>query len=134
MVTHSSSLSWKISWREDPDRLQSMVSQRVGHDWVHCTPVLILIFLTVPKLTRLTTNIFAFVLVWSLSMSFILHFPIILRYILTQEFFSISTACVSPLLLTLWTRNRLKLQSLNALQKLLSGHCTQRNFTKKQVR
>ena len=134
MVTHSSSLSWKISWRDDPGRLKSMVSQRVGHDWVHCTPVLILIFLTVSKLTRLTTNIFAFVLVWSLSMSFFLHFPIILRYILTKEFFSISTACVSPLLLTLWTRNRLKLQSLNALQKLLSGHCTQRNFTRKQVR
>ena len=32
MATHSSSLAWKIPWTEDPDRLQSMWSQRVGHD------------------------------------------------------------------------------------------------------
>ena len=34
MATHSSILAWKIPWMEEPDRLQSMVSQRVGHDWV----------------------------------------------------------------------------------------------------
>ena len=33
MATHSSTLAWKISWMEDPDRLQSMGSGRVGHDW-----------------------------------------------------------------------------------------------------
>ena len=33
MATHSSSLAWKIPWTEEPGRLQSMVSQRVGHDW-----------------------------------------------------------------------------------------------------
>ena len=32
MATHSSILAWKISWMEDPGRLQSMGSQRVGHD------------------------------------------------------------------------------------------------------
>ena len=32
MATHSSTLAWKIPWMEKPDRLQSMVSQRVGHD------------------------------------------------------------------------------------------------------
>ena len=32
MATHSSSLAWKIPWREKPDRLQSMGSQRAGHD------------------------------------------------------------------------------------------------------
>ena len=32
MVTHSSILAWKISWTEEPGGLQSMVSQRVGHD------------------------------------------------------------------------------------------------------
>ena len=32
MATHSSILSWKISWMEEPGRLQSMESQRVGHD------------------------------------------------------------------------------------------------------
>ena len=33
MATHSSTLAWKISWTEDPGRLQSMVLQRVRHDW-----------------------------------------------------------------------------------------------------
>ena len=32
MATHSSILAWKISWME-PGRLQSMGSQRIGHDW-----------------------------------------------------------------------------------------------------
>ena len=32
MATHSSILAWKIPWTEEPDRLQSMGSQRVGHD------------------------------------------------------------------------------------------------------
>ena len=33
MATHSSTLAWKIPWTEEPGRLQSMGSQRVGHDW-----------------------------------------------------------------------------------------------------
>ena len=32
MAIHSSTLAWKIPWTEEPDRLQSMESQRVGHD------------------------------------------------------------------------------------------------------
>ena len=32
MATHSSILTWKIPWTEEPARLQSMGSQRVGHD------------------------------------------------------------------------------------------------------
>ena len=31
-ATHSSILAWKISWTEEPGGLQSMGSQRVGHD------------------------------------------------------------------------------------------------------
>ena len=31
MANHSSILAWKISWTEEPERLQSMGSQRVGH-------------------------------------------------------------------------------------------------------
>ena len=33
MVTHSSTLAWKIPWMEEPGRLRSMGSRRVGHDW-----------------------------------------------------------------------------------------------------
>ena len=32
MAIHSSTLAWKIPWKEEPDRLRSMGSQRVGHD------------------------------------------------------------------------------------------------------
>ena len=32
MVTHSSTLGWKITWMEEHGRLQPMGSQRVGHD------------------------------------------------------------------------------------------------------
>ena len=33
MAPHSSTLAWKIPWAEEPGRLQSMGSHRVGHDW-----------------------------------------------------------------------------------------------------
>ena len=33
MAPHSSTLAWKIPWTEEPGRLQSMGSRRVGHDW-----------------------------------------------------------------------------------------------------
>ena len=32
MAIHSNTLAWKIPWTEEPGRLQSMGSQRVGHD------------------------------------------------------------------------------------------------------
>ena len=34
MATYSSILAWRIPWTEEPGRLQSMGSQRVGHNWV----------------------------------------------------------------------------------------------------
>ena len=33
MAPHSSTLAWKIPWMEEPDRLQSMGSLGVEHDW-----------------------------------------------------------------------------------------------------
>ena len=32
MATHSSILAWRVPWTEEPGRLQSMGSQRVGHN------------------------------------------------------------------------------------------------------
>ena len=32
IATHSSILTWKIPWTEEPSKLQSMRSQRIGHD------------------------------------------------------------------------------------------------------
>ena len=33
MAPHSSTLAWRIPWKEEPGRLRSMGSLRVGHDW-----------------------------------------------------------------------------------------------------
>ena len=38
MAPHSSTLAWKIPWSEEPGRLQSMGSQRVGHNRVTSLP------------------------------------------------------------------------------------------------
>ena len=32
MAIHSRTIAWKMPWTEEPGRLQSMGSQRVGHD------------------------------------------------------------------------------------------------------
>ena len=32
MATHSSILAWRIPWTEEPAWLQSMASQKIGHD------------------------------------------------------------------------------------------------------
>ena len=37
MAAHSSILAWKVPWTEEPGGLQSMGSQRVGHDWATFT-------------------------------------------------------------------------------------------------
>ena len=34
MATHSRILAWRIPWTEEPFGLQSIGSQRAGHDWV----------------------------------------------------------------------------------------------------
>ena len=34
IATHSSILAWEIAWTEESGGLQSMGSQRVGHDWM----------------------------------------------------------------------------------------------------
>ena len=33
MAAHSSTLAWKIPWTEEPGRLQTVGSQRIGNDW-----------------------------------------------------------------------------------------------------
>ena len=33
VATHPSILAWRISWTEEPGRLQSMESQRIGYNW-----------------------------------------------------------------------------------------------------
>ena len=54
-ATHSSILAWRIPWKEEPGRLQSMGSQRVGYDWM--------------------TNMFTFLSLWSHSCNSLPSFP-----------------------------------------------------------
>ena len=55
MVTHSSTLAWKIPWMEESGRLQSMGSLRVRHDWATWLSLFIFIhwkrsaFIPIPK-------------------------------------------------------------------------------------
>ena len=44
ITTHSSVLAWRIPWTEEPGGLQSLGSQRVGHDWVTHTFTLMTYF------------------------------------------------------------------------------------------
>ena len=48
MATHSSTLAWRILWTEEPGRLQSMGSKRVGHDWVTNTYTFLTYFKSMP--------------------------------------------------------------------------------------
>ena len=64
MATHSSILAWRIPWMEEPGGLQSMGSQRVGHDWtssIHFTSLQLLV----------VDNLFIFISFFELSIFFI---------------------------------------------------------------
>ena len=56
MAAHSSILAWKITWTEDPDRLQSTGSQRVRHDFTF-TFTFNLMFSPPYKVGRLRQNL-----------------------------------------------------------------------------
>ena len=44
MATHSSVLAWEIPWTEEPDGLQSMGLQRMGHNWATKTYKIVFYF------------------------------------------------------------------------------------------
>ena len=63
MLTYSNILAWRLPWTEGPGRLQSMGSQRVGHDWVtKCSTASILpnflVILTVNRGNDIALSIF----------------------------------------------------------------------------
>ena len=47
-ATHSSIHAWKIPWTEEPGGLQSMWSQRVGHDWATSVCVCVCVYKLLP--------------------------------------------------------------------------------------
>ena len=53
MTIHYSILAWRIPWSEEPGGLQSIRSQRVGHDWRDLTHTHIVIYLVISRLLEL---------------------------------------------------------------------------------
>ena len=86
-ATHSSILTWKIPWTEEPGRLQSKGSQKVKHGWTQHTAeyhYIILLFVFYYKLSFkvyffcmsiATLTLFSFELAWNI---FFHHFTFIL--------------------------------------------------------
>ena len=68
MATHSSILVWRIPWTEDPGRLQSMGSQRVGYDWVTNTPLASIPSLGLLASLTFSTNLLLYFLNQALSL------------------------------------------------------------------
>ena len=56
MATHSSILAWRISWTEEPGRLQSAGSQRVRHDLAHTNKAIMNILVHVSILVFFKNN------------------------------------------------------------------------------
>ena len=53
MATHSGTFAWRIPWTEERCRLQSMGSQRVGHDWATLLSLFTFTFILFQELTIL---------------------------------------------------------------------------------
>ena len=58
MATHSNVLSWRISWTEEPSRLQSMGLQKVGQYWA--TSISLCVFIHIVK--------FSVLILWKMSL------------------------------------------------------------------
>ena len=98
MVTHSSILTWEIPWAAEPGRLQSMGSQRAGHDqartyththaghipWKAIPPqVFCLHFLTQKDLRGYA----AITRIWSLVLTRLFRYSLMLSISFTNRFF-----------------------------------------------
>ena len=70
MATHSSTLAWRIPWREQPGRLQSMGSLRVGHDWATSLHFTSLHFTSLLKMESYSVHF----CVWSLWLHCVVFF------------------------------------------------------------
>ena len=55
MTIHSSTIAWKILWTEEPGRLQSMGSQRVGHNRATLLLAFFMVQLSHPYMTTRKT-------------------------------------------------------------------------------
>ena len=82
MATHSSILTWKIPWTEEPGRLQSMGYQRVGHNWATFFHFLFILFNSF-HLVLLSSSIYTvFICINLWSLVYLDFFPLIIKFLL----------------------------------------------------
>ena len=72
MATHSSTLARRIPWTEEPGRLLSIGSQRVGHDWSNLAHTYIPTYLPTYIHTYMRIYILYVVCVYIYTLSFVL--------------------------------------------------------------
>ena len=58
VATHSSTLAWRITHTKEPDALQAIGSQRIGHDWVTNTTYILWLLVRVTILLFLRDSSF----------------------------------------------------------------------------
>ena len=88
MAIHSSTLAWKIPWMEEPDRLQSMWSQRVRHNWATSLTLSLLRAINLSSgkwLTSLKTLVL--ISMYELQTYFLLYGSLLLMISFAIEFF-----------------------------------------------
>ena len=64
MATHSSILAWKAPWTEEPGGLQSVGSQRVRHDWVTNTCIMLKVLYMFPYKYKVFTVFYSWNAYW----------------------------------------------------------------------
>ena len=83
MATHSSILAWKIPWMEEPDRLRSMGSQRVGHNRATSLHLMMEKELLCQKVALLTVMFLTKLMYYFLSVMLFIHVKIKLLHFLS---------------------------------------------------
>ena len=100
-ATHSSTLVWRIPWTEEPGRLQSMGSQRIGHGWATFPFTFFSIHSTEWVLLDPCTYTYPFLIcnspTWCLSASWVFYCPLIQLLLLVLLFLLLwcSLCCVT---------------------------------------
>ena len=71
MATQCSILAWRIPWTEEPGRLQSMGSQRVGHNWATFTYFTMIFCISLLSVV-ISPFSFLILLIWLFSLCFLM--------------------------------------------------------------
>ena len=118
MTTHSSTLTWKIPWTEEPGGLQSMGSQRLEHNWVPNIP-----FIEKHHLRLIMVTNFIFYLYWSvIALPCCVNFSCTMKWISCRCTYILSLLSLCPPLIPPPGHHRALSWALCALQQRLTSY------------